>query len=194
MKIAIDIDNVIVNTTECVVDYINERLPDINLKMEDINEYWIEKNIPLCYHWIVPMAFDDKTMWKQVKLIGGAAEYIEKLYKQGHEIYFATATTAENFKKKVGFLTRSFPFFPDDYVCMHSISIKHKQLLNVDVLFDDCLDNLNGSHPYASVCFNYPWNQGVVEHRVRSWKEFYDFIQYFTIIEMENADEGEWYE
>ena len=181
MKIAIDIDNVITNTTECVIDYINERLPDVNLKMEDITAYWIENSLPPEYHWIAPMAFEDKKMWKKVKLIDGAAEYIQKLYEDGHEIYFATATTAENFRKKVSFLTRSFPFFPDGYVRMHSISIKHKQLLDVDVLIDDYLDNLIGERRYFSICFAYPWNedapyQPVKFRRVKNWKGAYSTI------------------
>lgn len=180
MKIAIDIDNVITNTTECVLQYINERLP-INLKMEDIKEYWMEKAIPEQFQWIAPMAFDDKAMWKRVRLIDGAAEVIEKLYKDGHEIYFATATTAENFRKKVGFLTRSFPFLPKDYVRMHAISIKKKQLLDVDVLIDDYSRNLEGPKRYNSICYDYPWNQDFVDDRLRNfrihnWNEIYDVI------------------
>lgn len=178
MKIAIDIDNVICNTTEEIIHFINERLPNVHLEMEDITNYWIEKALPEEYQWIVPLAFEQKEVWKKVKLIDGAAEYIQKLYEDGHEIYFATATTAENFRKKVGFLTRSFSFFPEDYVRMHSISIKHKQLLNVDVLIDDYLNNLLGERRYYSICFSYPWNQDlpcspVKFHYVSNWKAAY---------------------
>lgn len=45
MKIAVDLDNVTVATTVAVVDYINERL-SINLKMEDIHDYYIENALP----------------------------------------------------------------------------------------------------------------------------------------------------
>jgi hypothetical protein len=41
--------------------------------MEDITAYWIEDSLPPECHWIAPMAFEDKRMWKKVKLIDGAA-------------------------------------------------------------------------------------------------------------------------
>lgn len=182
MIVALDIDNVIVDTTANVVDYINERLPNINLKIEDITSYWIEGALPSEYRWIVEAAFEDRAMWKRVKLIDGAAEAIEKLYNEGCEIYFATATTANNFRKKVRFLERSFPFFPKDYVRRHAISIKNKQLLDVDYLVDDCTDNLTGRRRYKSICFDYPWNQDFVDNgdtrrRAYNWSEIYSIIR-----------------
>lgn len=182
MRIGFDIDNVICNTTECVVNYINERLPEVNLKMEDLHFYWVEKNIPKEYQWIGEVAFSDSKMWKNVKLIEGAAEVIEKLYKEGHSIYFVTATTAENFRKKLSFLQRSFPFLSEHYIKRHSISIKEKQLLDLDVLVDDYQENLMGKRTYTSLCYDYPWNRGVKDNgdtfrRVYNWSQIYDVIQ-----------------
>lgn len=178
--IALDIDNVICNTTETLLQYINERL-SMNLSMEDITDYWIEKFLPPQREWIVNTAFHDSAMWKEVKLIDGAAKYIEKLYNDGHEIYFATATTAVNFKKKVSFLKRQLNFFPEDYVEKHMISIKKKQLLCADILVDDYLDNLTGERSYYSICLDYPWNRELKEpdpwlDRAVNWKEVYDII------------------
>ena len=45
MKIGIDIDNVLVNTTECVLEYLNERT-GLNLKLKDIKTYSIEDYVP----------------------------------------------------------------------------------------------------------------------------------------------------
>lgn len=163
MKIAIDIDNVLTNTTECVIDYINERL-NIGLKMEDLTSYWIENNIDPQFAWIAPLAFSDSAMWKHVVMMPRAVAGVKWLYEQGHEVYFATATTAENFRKKVGFLTREFSFLPEGYVRQHAISIKHKQLLDVDVLIDDCLDNLVGKRRYISIVFDYPWNRDMSKY------------------------------
>ena len=180
MKIAIDVDNVLVDTTQCVIDYINKHLPNLNLTIEDIKSYYIENALPEEYRWIVPIVFEQSEMWRNVKLIDGAAEAIEKLYNDGCEIYFATATTEHNFKKKVGFLTRSFPFFPDGYVKKHSISIKEKQLLGVDYLIDDCSSHFTGDHTYKSILFDYPWNRDFngldikkSVWRCYDWKEIY---------------------
>lgn len=53
MRIGIDLDNVVVNTTAAVIEYLNERVPSLNLKMEDIKEYWMEKNLPEGYSLLV---------------------------------------------------------------------------------------------------------------------------------------------
>lgn len=181
MRVAVDVDNVLCNTTVEIINFINERLPDVELKMSDIISYWIEDALPSQYDWIVPLAFEQSSVWKKVKLIDGAAEILEKLYNSGVEVYFATATTAENFKKKIGFLERSFPFFPKGYVKEHAISIKHKQILDVDYLIDDYADNLTGQRRYRSICFDYPWNRELKDNgdtirRVYNWNMIYDII------------------
>lgn len=181
MKIAIDVDNVLTDTTVQIIDFINNCLP-VELKMEDLTSYWIENALPEEYRWIVPLAFEQKSVWKKVRMIEGAAHYIQKLYEDGHEIYFATATTAENFRKKIGFLTRELNFFPKGYVRQHSISIKEKQLLNVDFLIDDCYEHFTNSPLYRGICFEYPWNKQfksepyMSENNVtfcKNWEEIY---------------------
>ena len=188
MKIAIDVDNVLTDTTVQIIDFINNRLP-VELKMEDLTSYWIENALPEEYRWIVPLAFEQKAVWKKVRMIEGAAHYIQKLYEDGYEIYFATATTAENFRKKVGFLTRELNFFPKGYVRQHSISIKEKQLLNVDFLIDDCYEHFTNSPLYHGICFEYPWNrqfkseQYMNENNVtfcKNWEEIYSAIKEST--------------
>lgn len=167
-KIAIDVDNVLCTTTQEIINFINKKIPNLNLKMEDITTYYIENALPDEFKWIVPFAFEQKEVWKNVQLIDGAAKYVEKLFSEGYELYFATATTPDNFRKKVKFLERSFPFLPEGYVRKNCISIKNKQLLNVDFLIDDCPANLTGKRSYTSICYAYPWND-------MEWKFGFDF-------------------
>lgn len=182
MRVAVDVDNVICGTTIEIINFINERLPNINLTMEDLISYWIEDALPPQYEWIVSLAFEQSCVWKKVKIIEGAAENLEKLYNDGVELYFATATTAENFKKKISFLERSFPFFPKGYVKEHAISIKCKQILDVDYLIDDYADNLIGPRRYKSIVYDYPWNRELKDNgdtirRVYNWNMAYDIIK-----------------
>lgn len=180
MKIGVDIDNVISTTTVSVINYINKRLPDINLQIENIKTYWIEDVIPEGYKWIVDQSFHDSKMWKEVQLVDDCAIFIEKLFNKKNEIYFVTATSGDNVKKKINFLNRSFPFFPKGYIEKHFISIKEKQLLNIDFLIDDCLENLTGPRNYISICLDYPWNQTGNDVpnfvRVKNWEEIYNII------------------
>lgn len=181
MIIGIDIDNVITNTTECVLDYINERLPNVKFKVENVKEYWLEKIMPEGYEWIINQAFSDKQMWKNVKLIDGAAQYIRQLMFDGHEVYFVTSTTSDNFRKKIKFLQRNL-YLPPNYAENHTISIKRKQLLNIHFLVDDYLNNLTGNREYYSICLDYPWNRNFDDDeedfvRVKNWEEIYYAIK-----------------
>ena len=185
MKIAIDLDNICINTTECVINYINERIP-VKLRMSDIKTYSIEEALPSQYKWIVEAAFRDKLMWKNVEVLPRCAETLERLYNEGHELYFATASLPENLHKKINHLSRNMHFLPEGYVKKRTINICDKYLLNVDVLIDDCLDHL--VHPernYVSICLEYPWNTNYIFKsvfwRAKNWDEIYDHIHYIEL-------------
>ena len=181
LKIGIDIDNTIVNTAETIVKYINDRLP-VHLEMSDIKQYYIENALPEQFQWIVEAAFRDSVMWKQVQLVDGAYEYIKKLYDDGHELFFVTSASPENFRKKVSHLERVFDFLPEKYVWKHAINIQQKQMLKLDVMVDDYLDNLLGVREYVSVCLEYPWNTLNTDkvdkdfYRVADWERAYALI------------------
>lgn len=180
MKIAFDLDSVCVNTVDAIIEYINERVP-VNLKVDDITSYNIESALPEQFQWIVDAGFRDSKMWKKVKLLPRCAEIMEKLYKEGYEIWFATSSLPENMRKKIKHLARNMQFFPEHYVWQHTINIQDKYLLNVDVLVDDCLKH--AIHPdrlYWSIIMDYPWNRlsEPVERTVRAydWDWIYEKI------------------
>jgi len=191
MIIGIDIDNVITNTTECVLDYINERLPVIHLEFEDTWQYWLEEAIPEGYKWIVNQAFSDKQMWKNVKLIDGAAQYIRQLMIDGYEVYFVTSTTSDNFRKKIKFLQRNL-YLPPDYAENHTISIKNKQLLNINFLVDDYLQNLIGKREYFSICLDYPWNRDFDDNSENDFKRAKDWTDIYSIIKRKTHEWNGW--
>ena len=176
MILGIDVDNVIVSTTEALIEYLNERIPNFNLKLEDIKEYKLEKNLPPEYSLIVQEAFESKHLWKKVGMMPNAAFYIKKLYDDGHDIYFVTSSLPENLRKKIKHLQRNLDFLPPRYIFEHTINIHKKQLLNLDILFDDCLDNLIGETSYYPVCMGYPWNRDSEIFHVNNWAEFYNFV------------------
>lgn len=185
MIIGIDIDNVIVNTAECVIEYLNERLPNLNIDISQCHKYMIENNIPDGYGLIVQESFENRKMWKKIKMIDSALEYISKLFSAGHEIYFVTSSHPENLRKKIKHMQRNMKFLNPDYIFKHTINIHNKQLLRLDILIDDCLDNLIGCRTYKSICLSYPWNSGENSFETlmsesiilcRDWKEIYDAI------------------
>lgn len=197
MVVGIDLDNIVVNTTETVLNYLAERgAPKRTL--EDIKDYWLEKSFPPEYALLVKEAFESKYMWKQIQLIDGAYEYIKKIYEDGHEIWFVTSSLPENLDKKIKHLTRNLDFFPEGYIWRHTINIHKKQLLKLDVLIDDCYDNLVGPKDYWSICYRYPWNDkdyrkdnwiNIDFERViytNNWEEIYRLINLLKCFSMED--------
>jgi 5'(3')-deoxyribonucleotidase len=180
MIIGVDIDNVLVTTTEAVLEYINERL-GTNFVIEDVKEYYIENLLQEQYRWIVPLAFKDSDMWRRVKPIEGAFENIEKLIADGHEIFFCTSTYPENVRKKTKHIARNSNLTMK-FVSDRMINIKYKQLLRLDCLIDDCAENLIGNRSYYSICLDYPWNRYIREdstgafYRAKDWNDVYNFI------------------
>ena len=143
------------------------------LSLADIKTYSIEDYVGEQYKKDFHKIFLDKRVWKRVKLLPDCVETIKKLHDEGHEIYFVTATETANIHKKFGFLQRTFPFINvrKRLICTHN-----KQMIKVDVLIDDCFDNLVGGE-YEGILFDYPWNRycdvydtydGI--YRVYGWK------------------------
>ena len=193
IRIAIDLDNGVINTTETIINYINERLP-VNLKMDNITEYSIEAALPQQYRWIVDGGFRDKEMWRGVQLLPYAANIIKQLYDEGYEIFFATSSLPENLRKKINHLARNM-YLPKEYIERNTININEKYLLNVDILIDDCGYHLgNNKRNYYSIIFDYPWNRGDVDKlpcttRVYDWLGAYTAVH--TITDLLKEDEND---
>ena len=192
MKLSIDLDNTILNTTECVLSFINKRIP-VDLKISDITTYSIEDALPPRFKWIVEDSFTNKNMWKNIELLPDSAEIIEKIYNDGHEIWFATSSLPENLRKKINHLTRNLPFFPEGYVQSHTINIQDKYLLNVDVLIDDAPVHLwHKDRKYYSIAMSYPWNESETADkmpmftRAKNWTEVYNRIKMIESLVKEN--------
>lgn len=171
LTIGVDIDNTLCNSSECVLNYVNERT-GTNLHIEDITEYYMENFLSYEHKPLISQAFHDKEMWRNVTLLPNAKECIENLQQLGHDIYFVTATTFANINKKSSFLRKHFPQIDIDN---RLINIRNKQMLRLDIMIDDYLENLLYDRTYYSIVFDYPWNQTKESipmfTRVKDWNE-----------------------
>ena len=173
MIIGIDCDSVLNNLTESVLRVYNADYND-NLTVDDITEYRMENFVkPECKENFYKI-FCDKRVWKGIEVVEGCVEVIKKWHEKGHTIYIVTATEPANMTKKASWLQRVFPFLNirKSLICIHK-----KQLLsgNIDILIDDCLDNLKGGD-YARFVYDQPWNRNVDDKeydliRCKDWSE-----------------------
>jgi 5'(3')-deoxyribonucleotidase len=193
MRIAIDIDCTLTTCIYSILNYINTRLP-VDLKLEDIKSYYIEEALPEQYRWIVAAAFRDPEMWRTVKFLPHAAEVVEQLIRDGHEVWFATSAEPKNMHKKVKHLSRNMQNLDYEYIWKHTINIQDKYLLNVDILIDDFLGHLTAKdRRYYSIAINYPWNQITANipcfTRVNDWTEVRDKVRMIEGLIVEDESE-----
>ena len=189
MKIGIDVDNTIVNTTSCV---IAQHYADTGekLTLDDIKTYYIENYVSDDYKDDFHLIFLKKQMWKRVKVIPHCVEVIKRLHDRGNSIYFVTSTEPQNVAKKARFLQRTFPFLD---IRKRLITTHCKQMIKCDVLIDDYEENLkNGS--YFGILMNYPWNRNFDDasddkiYRVFDWTQVEAMLEVITKIMAESKN------
>ena len=115
--------------------------------------------------------------WGRVEPIPGAAEGLQKLMADGHDVFIVTATYYESVPEKMkDLLFKYFPFISWDHVIVAS----RKQMIRGDVLIDDGIHNLEGGE-YAKILVTASHNRdydaeanGMI--RVNSWDEILEAI------------------
>ena len=181
MRILIDVDGVILNTQEALLKRLNNRY-STRYTLENVTHYhWFES----VYKNINPWAeLEDCTFWHdEVSLIDGAKNAFDWL-NQEHEVYFVTASNVFNpaFTEKMVCLKRNLNV-STDWLNNHIVITQHKELVQGDVLIDDCAENVHkwimasGTRKFG-LLFGQPWNKdnkyNLYPHT--SWSEIKDII------------------
>ena len=188
MKIGIDIDNVISNfNEELIKEYlmhdkelrntgiINENAKDIRNGMFD----WTDDEEKTFYKENI------ERIAKNLKVIKGAKEYIEKLHEDEHLIYIITGRDngeySEPYKMTKEWLDKNYIYY--DNLILTDAYDKHaktKKCLehNIDIMIDDsvgiCSDCIENG--ITTILMDTPYNKYSNIQRVKSWKEFYRYV------------------
>lgn len=175
MKIGIDFDNILSNTTCTYLDLFN-KLVSTNYTINDIRDWDMRKVLPEKYKYLIETLWRYRELWENIKPLSESQVYVNLLAKE-HEVYIVTATDLQVADYKFSWLWKNYPFLDKDKV----IITKYKQLIDLDVLIDDYQGNLIGGK-YKGILFTYPWNEDFNAEqnniiRVRNWTEAYKAIQ-----------------
>jgi 5'(3')-deoxyribonucleotidase len=190
--IGCDVDNVIVSTTQSVLNVHFEDTGE-RLHLEDIKSYYIEDYVSDKYKEDFYKIFLDKRVWKGIDILPNCVETIKRLHDKGNEIYFITATEMLNVPKKAGFLQRTFPFLN---IRKRFITTQNKQMIKCDILIDDYEKNLIGGD-YYGLLMNYPWNKNFddAEHdniyRIYDWTQVEAMVDIIESLQKTNKDSKE---
>lgn len=93
------------------------------------------------------------------------------------ETYLVTSREMGELPNIMKWLYSNYPFIKDEQL----IRCKNKNLINGDILIDDCLDNiLNFSR--GRIVFDYPWNRNIDDktnfiHRAYNWEDILNIIK-----------------
>lgn len=171
MTILVDMDDTIEQLLHAWVRAVNEKYQQ-SACYEDIISWDVSAAFPeLTWEQVYGVTFEPG-FWKTVDPIPGAAEVLQRLMRDGHDVYIVTATPYQSVQEKMDdLLFRYFPFLSWDQV----IITRNKQLIRGDVLIDDGVHNLEGGN-YVKILMTAPHNRdydaeanGMI--RVRNWEE-----------------------
>lgn len=171
MKILVDMDDVLENLSEAWIGYLN-------------NEYGTDVDRDTVRDWDMRLSFPDLTpaqiyaplyddeFWLTVRPIPGAAEALEKIIADGHEVYVVTASNYTTIKTKMEeVLFKYYPFLDWRNV----IVAYNKQMIRGDVMIDDGPHNLVGGD-YGKILLDAPHNRNFDEKsygvfRAKNWDD-----------------------
>ncbi len=180
LTILVDMDDTIENLLSVWVAYLNERY-GLRVKTDDVRDWDLSLAYPsLTSKQVYSPLYDDE-MWRRIEPLPYAAELLEKLIDEGHEVYIVTSSNYQTLKTKMDeVLFKYFPFLDWNHV----IVTNNKQMIRGDVLVDDAPHNHIGGQ-YLKILMDSPHNRefdaqrfGMV--RVYSWLEVYDTIRRFA--------------
>ena len=176
MVLCVDVDDVVCNLQEVVIDLFNKRY-GANYKLEDFTEFDIMNILPTQDAIVMRDMYSESGLYDKVKPMLGAQKALEKLVNLGHQVYLVTAAIPKTYAEKVSFIKRFFPCIDES----HIICMKHKWLLNCDVMIEDNLQTLLEKPHYHRILMNRPWNQSSKDwvygiNRCNNWSEILEVV------------------
>lgn len=153
-----DIDNVINNLCECFIQRYNYDF-HTDYTAEDINEYNITKCIPISEDSLGFLYFHNPMFWKRVTTLCldvDSSVFIKNL-DEISDLEFATASTYDMIVHKIEFMNKHFPMINENRI----MCVCEKEILNCDILIDDCYTNFKGNNYKLGIIISQPWNRNI---------------------------------
>lgn len=190
MRIGIDIDNVISNfDEELLKEYIKHDEELRSTGIINTNADYIRRGM---FDWTED---EEKTFYKEnieriaknLNIIDGAKEYIDKLKQDGHKIYIITGRDNGDYSDPYTMTKewlKKFNIYYDKLILTntykndkHGKTEKCKEY-NIDIMIDDswhiCRDCIENN--ITTLLMDTQYNREEDIKRVYNWKEIYDFI------------------
>lgn len=174
--IGVDIDSTINNLMDKTIEMYNQ-LYGTSYTVDDCTDYDFNQCFPVEVANNIKELFKSKDLWDSLTPVKNSQWALKKFIDNGYEIYLTTATDPINFPWKCDWVKWYFSFIPESNI----IRINNKGLLNVDILIDDCAEQLISNIRCHRVCIDKPWNQSIWDeaygiHRCSNWNEIFEVV------------------
>lgn len=186
MKLFIDFDNTIANSSEVIVDMLNERF-DKNENFEKLRKYDFSDLFPECSYWDIEKFFNSDEMFERLKIFPNMIETVDAFKDFFDEISIVTIGTKDNLENKKRFLKENNLELTFYGIENNGRSDKSSVDMHNGVFIDDHIGCLHSSNAKIKILMknveNGEWNK--VEpnddiYVVNNWYEVYsifDFIK-----------------
>lgn len=186
MKLFIDFDNTIANSSEVIVDMLNEHF-DKNENFEKLRKYDFSDLFPECSYWDIEKFFNSDEMFERLKIFPNMIETVDAFKGFFDEISIVTIGTKDNLENKKRFLKENNLELTFYGIENNGRSDKSSVDMHNGVFIDDHIGCLHSSNAKIKILMknveNGEWNK--VEpnddiYVVNNWYEVYsifDFIK-----------------
>lgn len=186
MKLFIDFDNTIANSSEVIVDMLNEHF-DKNENFEKLKKYDFSDLFPECSYWDIEKFFNSDEMFERLKIFPNMIETVDAFKDFFDEISIVTIGTKDNLENKKRFLKENNLELTFYGIENNGRSDKSSVDMHNGVFIDDHIGCLHSSNAKIKILMknveNGEWNK--VEpnddiYVVNNWYEVYsifDFIK-----------------
>lgn len=119
--------------------------------------------------------FNDPNFFANLPLRENSQKFVREMVRRGHEIVFVTAAYTGCMTTRGEEIMKNFPDVP----ACNILITGRKDLVKLDVLFDDSMRNIESSIASVPVVVDQPWNQGY-----RGYIRVKDGLDYIAIIDL----------
>ncbi len=170
LSTALDVDDLLLECVPYAIHLANEKYKfDPPLTIHEVNRWGrTGTRSDAIFEFM-----DDPDFFVNQPPIAGAREFVKKL-SQMTEIFVTTAVWPEYMSLRFQRILQEFPEIPKDHILMGS----RKDLIDVDILFDDGMHNVLNSNAAYPILMRRPWNSeatGVLA--VNNYDEFLKLVE-----------------
>ena len=170
LSTALDVDDLLLECIPYAISLANEKYKfDPPLTVHEVNRWGrTGTRADVIFEFM-----DDPRFFENQPVIKGAKEFVRKLSRMT-EIFVSTAVWPEYMTLRFQRILKEFPEIPQDHILMGS----RKDMIDVDILFDDGMHNVLNSNAAYPILMRRPWNQeatGILS--VNNYDEFLKLVE-----------------